>query len=116
MAIRYLKDGYADLREGYVFDNRYWIFLLIQLHLSSNYFRCFFFTRSCDLEKALQILSVENVSWLEKALWAPAIIYANEKYYLYFSANDVHEGEIGGIGVAVADSQKGRLRMLWVSH
>lgn len=28
---------YAD-PEGVVFDNRYWIFLLIQLHLSSNYF------------------------------------------------------------------------------
>lgn len=59
------------------------------------------------MEKHSKILSVENVSWLKKALWAPSIIYANKKYYLYFSANDVHEGEIGGIGVAVADSPEG---------
>ena len=58
-------------------------------------------------KKHSKILSVENVSWLKKALWAPSIIYANKKYYLYFSANDVHEGEIGGIGVAVADSPEG---------
>ena len=29
------------------------------------------------------------------------------KYYLFFGANDVHEGEIGGIGVAVSDRPEG---------
>ena len=59
------------------------------------------------MEKALQNSFGRKCILVGKALWAPAIIYANEKYYLYFSANDVHEGEIGGIGVAVADSPEG---------
>ena len=29
------------------------------------------------------------------------------KYYFFFGANDVHRGEIGGIGVAVADKPEG---------
>ena len=40
-------------------------------------------------------------------MWAPAVISKNGKYYLFFGANDVHEGEIGGIGVAVADRPEG---------
>jgi beta-glucosidase len=40
-------------------------------------------------------------------MWAPAAIEKDGKYYLFFAANDVHEGEIGGIGVAVADSPAG---------
>ena len=98
---------YAD-PEGVVFDNRYWIFPTYSAPFEQQLFLDAF--SSPDLvtwKKHSKILSVENVSWLEKALWAPAIIYANEKYYLYFSANDVHEGEIGGIGVAVADSPEG---------
>ena len=32
---------------------------------------------------------------------------ANGRYYLFFGGNDVHEGEVGGIGVAVADRPEG---------
>lgn len=34
-------------------------------------------------------------------------MHANGKYYLFFSANDVHEGEVGGIGVATASRPEG---------
>jgi hypothetical protein len=34
------------------------------------------------------------------------------KYYLFFGANDVHEGEVGGIGVAVSDRPEGPLRFV----
>ena len=40
-------------------------------------------------------------------MWAPAVIKKDNKYYLFFGANDVHEGEIGGIGVAVSDKPEG---------
>ena len=40
-------------------------------------------------------------------MWAPSIISKEGKYYLFFGANDVHEGEIGGIGVAVSDRPEG---------
>ena len=55
-----------------------------------------------------KVLSVENISWLRNALWAPAVIEANGKYYFYFGANNIyHESEVGGIGVAVADRPEG---------
>lgn len=43
-------------------------------------------------------------------MWAPAAVHANGKYYLFFAGNDIHEGETGGIGVAVADSPAGPFR------
>jgi beta-xylosidase len=40
-------------------------------------------------------------------MWAPAIIKKEDLYYLFFSANDVHPGEIGGIGIGVSDKPEG---------
>jgi beta-xylosidase len=45
-------------------------------------------------------------------MWAPAALEQNGKYYLFFGANDVHEGEVGGIGVAVADRPEGPFKDL----
>lgn len=47
------------------------------------------------------------MKWVRRAMWAPAVIHANNKYYLFFGGNDVHQGEVGGIGVAVADRPEG---------
>ncbi len=54
-----------------------------------------------------EVLHKRDVKWLDFALWAPSVIFANNKYYLFFGGNDVHEGEIGGIGVATSDSPGG---------
>lgn len=55
-----------------------------------------------------QVLSVKDVKWAEYALWAPSVIHANGKYYLFFGANDIQQnGQKGGIGVAIADSPAG---------
>ena len=44
----------------------------------------------------------------EFALWAPSVISANGKYYLFFGANDIQNNDqYGGIGVAVADRPEG---------
>ena len=41
-------------------------------------------------------------------MWAPAVIHANDKYYIFFGANDIQSNnELGGIGVAVADNPAG---------
>ena len=53
------------------------------------------------------ILDTTEVKWAKRAMWAPAVISKDGKYYLFFGANDVHEGEVGGIGVAVADRPEG---------
>lgn len=59
-----------------------------------------------------RILDTAGVAWAAYALWAPSAIEANGRFYLFFGANDVHEGETGGIGVAVADSAQGPFRDL----
>lgn len=54
------------------------------------------------------VLNIKNVKWAAYSIWAPAIIRANKKYYLFFSANDIQsDAEQGGIGVAVADDPAG---------
>jgi len=98
---------YAD-PEGIVFGDELWIYPTYshkyedQLHLDA------FSTK--DLKtwtKHENIISNEQLSWLHMALWAPAVTENNGKYYIFFACNDVHEGEIGGIGVGVADSPAG---------
>ena len=57
--------------------------------------------------KHTAILDTAEVKWAKIAMWAPSVINKDGKYYLFFGANDVHEGEIGGIGVAVSDRPEG---------
>lgn len=57
--------------------------------------------------KHASVLDTTAVKWAKKAMWAPSVIRKNGKYYIFFGANDVHEGEIGGIGVAVSDRPEG---------
>ncbi|WP_236718028.1 family 43 glycosylhydrolase [Actinoplanes sp. TFC3] len=55
-----------------------------------------------------KVLTTANVSWARRAVWAPAPVQRNGKYYLYFGANDIQSNaELGGIGVAVADRPEG---------
>lgn len=47
-------------------------------------------------------------AWATRALWAPAIVEKDSKYYLFFSANDIQsDTEVGGIGVASSDKPEG---------
>ncbi len=50
-------------------------------------------------------ISVEDVPWAEKQMWAPDAAYKNGKYYLFFPAKD-YEG-IFRIGVAISDKPEG---------
>ena len=98
---------YAD-PEAIVYGDECWVFptwsMLYeeQLHLDAF--------SSKDLvhwTKHPYVLQAADVRWAWMAMWAPSVIHANDKYYLFFGANDVHEGEVGGIGVAVADKPEG---------
>ncbi|MBN1126440.1 MAG: glycoside hydrolase family 43 protein [Sedimentisphaerales bacterium] len=106
-------DGWYADPEGIIIDNEYWIFPTYsapydkQLHLDAF--------SSPDLvqwTKHERILDNTIVPWIRRALWAPAIVQKDGKFYLFFGANDVHEGEIGGIGVAVADRPDGPFKDL----
>lgn len=98
---------YAD-PEGVILDDQYWVYPTYSAAYDKQLFMDAF--SSPDLvhwTKHEKVISQDGISWLRRALWAPAVVSANGKYYLFFGANDVHEGEIGGIGVATADDPAG---------
>lgn len=101
------KGWYAD-PEGAVLDGQYWVFPTYSADFDDQTFMDAF--SSPDLvtwTKHPRVLDKKDVSWARRAMWAPAVVHANGKYYLFFSANDVHEGEVGGIGVATASRPEG---------
>lgn len=98
---------YAD-PEAVVYNGEYWVFPTYSAPFDKQTFLDAF--SSPDLvnwTKHPRVLDNSNVKWVRRAMWAPAVIHANNKYYLFFGGNDVHEGEVGGIGIAVADRPEG---------
>ncbi|MBI9071100.1 MAG: glycoside hydrolase family 43 protein [Melioribacteraceae bacterium] len=128
-----VKGWYAD-PEAIIFGDEYWIYPTYSDHydipdvstefseeqlnaqkntINKEYLKQTFFNAfsSNDLvtwEKHSHVLDIKDVKWASFALWAPSIIKAKNKYYLFFGANDIQsDGEFGGIGVAVADKPEG---------
>lgn len=102
-----IKGWYAD-PEGIFMGGKYWIFPTFSAPYKQQlFFDAFSSTDLVHWEKHERVLEQKNIPWLRMALWAPSIIEANDKFYLFFGGNDVHEGEIGGIGVAVSDKPEG---------
>lgn len=99
---------YAD-PEGIVFENEYWIYPTYSAAYEKQTFMDAF--SSSDLVnwvKHPRILDTADVKWAKYALWAPAIVKNNNKYYLFFAANDIQSNDaLGGIGVAVSDKPEG---------
>ena len=121
-----VEGWYAD-PEGVVFDNEYWIYPTLsdlppgadsvdfvglqketraihQVYNIQTYMDAFSSKDMVHWTKHPKVLSIENIKWLEFALWAPSVVQANGKYYLFFGGNDIQNDEqYGGIGVAIAD-------------
>jgi beta-xylosidase len=99
---------YAD-PEAAIFGKKYWIYPTY----SDKYEKQVFFDAfsSDDMgkwKKHPHILDTSAVKWAHKAMWAPAIVEKDGKYYFFFAANDIQsDAEEGGIGVAVASKPGG---------
>lgn len=103
---------YAD-PEGIIYDDTYWIYpTWSDLYEKQTFFDCFSSKDLVHWTKHPNILDTTEVKWAKIAMWAPAVIRKDNKYYFFFAANDVHEGEVGGIGVAVGDKPEGPYRDL----
>jgi beta-xylosidase len=102
------KGWYAD-PDAAIFNNKYWVYPTYSARYKEQVFLDAF--SSDDLvkwKKHPHILDTAAVKWANKAMWAPAIVQKDKKYYLFFGANDIQsDKEIGGIGVAVADKPEG---------
>lgn len=99
---------YAD-PEGIIFDKQYWIYPTYSAPYNNQvYFDAFSSTDLVTWTKHERILDTTRVNWAKRAMWAPAIIKKDNKYFLFFGANDIQsDAEPGGIGVAVSDKPEG---------
>ena len=122
---------YAD-PEAAVYGKQYWIYPTLsdtygtvkpiyensltprqKLTINKNYLKQTYLDAfsSKDLvlwTKHSKVLDIKDFSWAEFAVWAPASIHTNGKYYLFFGANDIqNDQQLGGIGVGVSNNPEG---------
>lgn len=103
---------YAD-PEAIIYGDTYWIYTTYSDKFHRQVFMdCFSSPDLVNWTKHERIIDTAEVKWADSAMWAPGVIENKGKYYLFFAANDVHEGEIGGIGVAIADRPQGPFKDL----
>jgi beta-xylosidase len=99
---------YAD-PEGAVLNGMFWIFSTYSAPYNEQVFLDAF--SSPDLvtwTKHPHVLDTAAVKWARRAVWAPAMVEKDGKYYLLFGANDIqNDNETGGIGIAVSDKPEG---------
>jgi len=99
---------YAD-PEGALFGKEYWIYPTFSApYDQQTHFDAFSSPDLVNWTKHGQILDTNSITWARRAMWAPAIIEKEGKYFLFFSANDIqNDQQRGGIGVAIADNPAG---------
>jgi beta-xylosidase len=103
-----IEGWYAD-PEAIVYGDEYWIYPTYSDDFDKQTFLDAFSSKDLvNWQKHPRVLDVKDVKWARRAVWAPSVIHANDKYYLFFGANDIQsDNELGGIGVAVSDKPSG---------
>ena len=108
-----IVDGWYADPEATVFGDRYWVYPTYSARYDEQlHFDAFSSPDLVHWTKHSRILDHLEVRWARRAMWAPAAVERGGRYYLFFAANDVRPGEIGGIGVAVADAPAGPFKDL----
>ena len=99
---------YAD-PEAVVFNQQYWIYPTYSAAYEEQvFFDAFSSPDLVHWTKHPRIIDTSKVKWARRAVWAPAIVNKNGKYFLFFGANDIqNDQQYGGIGVAVASKPEG---------
>ena len=99
---------YAD-PEGTVFGKEFWVYPTYSAPYNEQvFFDAFSSPDLVNWTKHRRILDTNAVKWAWRAMWAPAAIKHEGKYFLFFAANDIQNNEqVGGIGVAVAGRPAG---------
>lgn len=109
-------DGWYADPEAAVFGNTYWIYPTYSAKYKQQVFMDAF--SSTDLvhwKKHPHTIDTAVIKWAYMAMWAPAIVKKDNRYFLFFSANDIQsrlrngvkDDTLGGIGIAVADKPGG---------
>lgn len=104
---------YAD-PEAAIFGKEYWVYPTYSAPYNKQvHFDAFSSPDLVNWTKHENVLDSSNVKWAKRAMWAPAIVKKDNKYYFFFGANDIqNNNETGGIGVAVANKPEGPFKDL----
>ncbi len=107
-----IVDGWYADPDMAIYEGRYWVYpTTSKRYEEQTYLDAFSSSDLVTWTKHPNVLTTAAIPWARRALWAPAPVQRNGKYYLYFAANDIQSNaERGGIGVAVADRPEGPYR------
>ena len=101
---------YAD-PEARFYEGKYIIYVTHSLPFDEQHnHSCFVSEDLTHWEKIENIIDMSGFPWAKRAIWAPTVEEKDGKYYYIFASNDVHEGDIGGLEIAVSDSPTGPFR------
>ncbi|WP_432841871.1 family 43 glycosylhydrolase [Dactylosporangium sp. CA-092794] len=105
-------DGWYADPDIAVYGDTFWVYpTTSKSYAEQTYLDAFSSTDLVTWTKHSNVLTTAGVSWASSAMWAPAPIQRNGRYYLYFAANDIqNNSSLGGIGVTVADNPAGPFR------
>jgi beta-xylosidase len=103
-----VQGWYAD-PEAVVFGKKYWVYPTFSDKYNKQvHFDAFSSTDLVNWTMHPNVLDSSNVKWAKRAMWAPAVVKKDGKYFFFFGANDIQsDKEHGGIGIAVADKPEG---------
>jgi beta-xylosidase len=88
-----IEGWYAD-PEGIIFDQEYWIYPTYSAPYEEQVFLDAFSSKDLvNWEKHEGIIDTSAVKWAWRAMWAPAIVAKDGKYFLFFAANDIQNNE-----------------------
>lgn len=77
-------------------------------YVKQTFFNAFSSPDLVHWTKHSHVIDVADIPWAAYAVWAPSVIEQGGRYYMFFGANDIQkDGELGGIGLAVADKPEG---------
>jgi hypothetical protein len=107
----FVEGWYAD-PDMKLYGEQYWVYPTYSApYDDQTYLDAFSSPDLVHWTKHARVLDTEGVSWAKRAIWAPSPIYRDGTYYLYFGANDIQsDAELGGIGVATAETPEGPYR------
>lgn len=102
-------DGWYADPEAVIFNNEYWIYPTYSaLYHEQVFMDAFSSTDLVNWTKHHGIIDTAAVKWAKYAMWAPAIVKKDHKYFLFFAANDIQSDSArGGIGIGVSDKPEG---------
>jgi beta-xylosidase len=102
---------YAD-PEVAVFGDHYWVYPTYSAPYNQQvFFDAFSSPDLVHWQKHERVLDRDAIAWARRAMWAPAVVEKDGKWYFFFGANDIQsDAQTGGIGVAVADHPAGPFR------